>query len=587
MNEQRKPSEEKVYLKNYPKGAAETSLPKTKLDEYFLNINGKEQERTGMIYAPTGEEILIGQMIEKYEDTVKALIGMGLEPKDNVAVCLLNVPEMIYTILACSKLGVTINMVNPMAEPADIIARINSLNPKALIAQDKTAPLFTGIKDYINVPNIITAPIVEGYTNADMEPLDKNVGFWSDFINNGKYVTKTFEVPYDETTPFIYAHSSGSTGPTKTIELGHNTFTHTAHMHAVAGLDIEPGDKWLATIPAIFSTGVNSSVVLPLLIKMALILEPNYDPDAYLQNILRFAPRAEIATKYFHKCMLYDPRFNGVDLSFLRYPVIGGEKVRRHESRKFDSFLEEHNNFYGVGNGSGQCELGGGVANSCLNEKSKGNNTIGFPYTHNTITIRDLETAEEVDYNQRGEITVQTTTGMLGYAGMPEKTQEYYKNGEANTGDLGYVNENGEYYIDGRISDFIKISDDVKLYPYEIEDIVEDFLESDPIFDEIVKDYAVHGVMNGEFEIPMLQLHIADEYMDRAEAIINYLYKEINNKISSDKQIAAYKIRTEAFPSTSAGKTDLGSFKIETEGFVTVDENQKLKPYVLKLGTRK
>ena len=574
-----KPSEEKVYLRNYPEGAADTPLPKAKLDEFFLEVN-KNQDKTGLIFAPTGQQIAIGQMIEEYNNVVKSLIGMGLQPGDNIAVSLLNVPEMVYTILAASKLGLTINMINPTADPQAIIGRIRALNPKVLIAQDKTAPLFEKIKDYIQVPYIVTAPIVNGYTNVGMEPIDKNVGWWADFIENGHFETKLIDAPYDENAPFIYTHSSGTTGPSKTIELGHDTFTHTAHMHRVAGLDIKTNDLWLSTIPALFSTGVNSSMILPMLLDFATILEPNFDREVFLNNILKFRPQAAIATKYFWKGMLDDPRFNGVDLSHLRYPVIGGEKVRRHEARHFDNFLEAHNNFYGIGNGYGQCELGGGIGNSCLNERSKGNNTIGFPYTHNTIVIKDLETGEEVGYNERGEVTTDVSTGMFRYAGMPEETARYYKDGVANLADLGYVNEKGEYFIDGRICEFIPVSSDTKLYAYEIEDVVEDIMESDPIFDEIIRDYAVHGVQDGEFEVPMLQIVVSEDHLDQEFEIIERINQAIISRIAPIKQIAGYNIRTENFPATTAGKTNLVPLKDDRD-FTTSDKT----PY--EFGLRK
>jgi hypothetical protein len=77
------------------------------------------------------------------------------------------------------------------------------LNPKMLIAQDKTAPLFKKVKDFINVSYIVTTPVVAGLTNFGMKPLDNNVGWWKDFIKNGRYEAKIVEAPYDEDAPFI------------------------------------------------------------------------------------------------------------------------------------------------------------------------------------------------------------------------------------------------------------------------------------------------------------------------------------------------------------------------------------------------
>jgi len=573
-----KPSIEKRYMKNYPIGAADTILPKMKLDEYFFEINKKDQDRIGLIFASTGKKIAVGKMIEEYNNVAKSLISMGLKAGENIAVCLVNAPEVVYTILACSKLGLSINMINPLDKPEKVIERILMLDPKLLIAHDKTARLFNKIKSSINLP-IVTTPIVAGITNFGMKPMDKNTGWWKNFIKNGRYETKTNEVPYDEDAPFIYTHTSGSTGPSKTLALRHDTFTHTAHMHAVCNLDYEPGDKWLSTISALFSTGANSSVMLPILLKLTTILEPNYDREKFLKNILKFKPHGSIATKWFWKGMFDNPKYKGVDLSFLRYPVVVGEKVRRHEARKFDGFLRNHNNKYGMANAYGQCELGGGIGNSLLNHRTFGNNTIGFPYTHNEIVIKDLESGKEVDYDQRGEVTVKTTTGMKYYFGMPEKTAEYYKDGVANLGDLGYVNKSGEYFIDGRITDYIQISDNTKLYPYEIEDIMEELLESDSLFEEIIKDYGIYGESYGDFEIPVIQFYVDEKQANRASDIIEQINKTLVSKLSKKIDAIAYGVRTTELPAAASFKVDASLLKGNTDGLVIVDEKLTAKPF--------
>ena len=572
-----KPSVEKVWLNNYPEGAAGTQLPKMKLDEYFFETNEKDQDRVGLIYRPTGKKIAVGKMIEEYNKTVKALIGMDLEPGDNIAVCLVNAPEVVYTILASSKLGLTINMINPLDKPEKVVERIKMLTPKMLIAHDKTAPLFNKIKDSISIP-IVTTPIVAGVSNFAMKPLDKNVGWWKNFIKNGKYESKNIESPYDKDAPFIYTHTSGSTGPSKTIALKHDTFTHTAHMHAVAGLDFKPGDIWLSTISALFSTGANSSVMLPILLKLSTVLEPLYDREQFLKNILKFKPHGSIATKWFWKGMFDNPLYKGADLSWLRYPVIVGEKVRRHEARKFDKFFEEHNNNYGMANAYGQCELGGGIGNSLLNHKSFGNNTIGVPYTHNEIVIKDLETGEEVDYNQRGEVTVKTTTGMKHYYGMPEKTAEYYKDGRANLGDIGYVNEKGEYFVDGRITDYIRISNNAKLYNYEIDDVIEDLLESNPIYEKAIKDYGAYGETYGDFEVPVIQIQIDKKHSDLVPDFIKQINKALISILPKENRTIAYGTRITELPAAKSFKVDASLLKGNTEGLVIVDENLEIRP---------
>ena len=569
--ERRKPSEEKVYLKHYPEGAADTPLPKMKVDEYFSVNNTGKPDYISLIHGSTGQKITTAQLISSYNDAAKSLAAIGVKRGENVALSLLNVPELVYMILACSKIGATINMINPTVPPEDIVGRVRSLNPKVLIAQDKTAPVFNKLKDRLNVNSIVTVPIVKGITNFGMKPMDKDTGWWSDFIKLGKNAAAP-DVPYDPKAPFMYTHSSGSTGKSKPIELGHDTFTHMAHMNLFAVGRINPGDKGLSTVPAFFSTGVNGGLMIIVLLGITIVLEPNYNNQVFLNNILKYKPRLALATKTFWKGMFDDPRFDGVDMSFIEYPTIGGEKFRRYEARKFNGFLASHNNFFGFSNGYGQCELGGGICSSrAIENKVRDNNTIGIPYSHNTIIIKDFVTGEEVGYGERGAVTAKTSTAMFRYHDMPEKTVEYFKDGVANLGDIGYVNEEGEYFIDGRMSDFINLAGGVKLYPYEVEDVIEDVIETNLGFESVVRDYCVYGKPEGEYEVPAFQVYVDEADLEFAQGMVNEINSVMVYRLPKNKRIAVYKIRTEPFPVSFAGKMDVKKIKTETEGFTLVE----------------
>jgi long-chain acyl-CoA synthetase len=569
-----------MWKRDQPKGASETPLPQMRLDEYFDVANESHLDEPGLIFAPTSEKISYGKIKESYTDTLKSLVGMGLEPGDNVAVSLLNVPQMAYIVLACAKAGLSINMIDPLpiatGQAEQVTERIRNMNAKALFVQDKMVPLYSPLKCHIDVDYLVSVPIVAGHTNKEMDPLDGSVGWWDDFIANGRYMQNTSSYLYDTKDPLIYTYSSGSTGQPKPIELGHDTFTHTAHMHQVGGFDIERGGIWHCPTPAIYSTGINTGFMLPMLLGLLPLLEPNFDPEVFKKNIRQWLPPYVLATKYFWKDTFRDPMFEDADLSGVKYWVNIGEKVRRHEIRRDNKWLRAHGCKRPKGNGFGQCELGGGTGNSLIDIDD---NSIGIPYTHNNMRVVSIDTGEECDYCERGELQVQTTTGMFKYPGMPEATAKYYANGWANLGDIGYQNEQGHFYCDGRLTDFIKISEDDKLYPYEVEDIMESLLETDPTVDEAILDYAVLGMRNADYEIPVLHVHLATEYQSRTAEILCSVIKFLNDRLDAKKRIVAINLRNKEFPSSRAGKTLLAPLMEETENFVAVDDNKKLCPY--------
>ena len=84
-----KPSQEQMWLKNFPEGASDTPLPKKKVDEYFSEINKEHLNDIGLI-TTVGEELTWGEVEEGFLKTSNSLISMDLKPGDNVAISLLN-----------------------------------------------------------------------------------------------------------------------------------------------------------------------------------------------------------------------------------------------------------------------------------------------------------------------------------------------------------------------------------------------------------------------------------------------------------------------------------------------------------------
>ena len=103
---------------------------------------------------------------------------------------------------------------------------------------------------------------------------------------------------------------------------------------------------------------------------------------------------------------------------------------------------------------------------SAENEKVMKNGSVGIPMINDTIEI------EKPDENGIGEIKVKGPNIMLGYYEMPELTNEVLKDGWFYTGDLGYFDKKGILYITGRNKNLIVLKNGKKIFPEEIETLV-------------------------------------------------------------------------------------------------------------------
>ncbi len=149
---------------------------------------------------------------------------------------------------------------------------------------------------------------------------------------------------------------------------------------------------------------------------------------------------------------------------------------------------------------------------------------------------------------RNGEIQVNTPTRMLGYYNMPEETAAMFtEDGWLKTGDIGYVSEDNQLFVTGRVKNLIILSGGENVSPEAIEkkfggiDLVREILvyaENDKIVAEIYPDFEYAKVDN-----------ISD-----IEATLESIVDEMNETAKASHIISKIKIRETPFEKTGAGK---------------------------------
>ncbi|RKZ21506.1 long-chain fatty acid--CoA ligase, partial [bacterium] len=177
--------------------------------------------------------------------------------------------------------------------------------------------------------------------------------------------------------------------------------------------------------------------------------------------------------------------------------------------------------------------------------------SIGLPLPETEVRIHNP------DQDGIGELIVKGEHVMQGYYNNPEATAETIMDGWLHTGDLGYMDEDGYFYITGRKKAVIVTPGGKNVFPEELEyklqqiDIVEEVLVIG-VFDSEKKGDEIMAIIYPDWEL--LPECTGDDRTACAREKLEGLIKELNAELPPYKRIKYIEVREEEFPKTTTRK---------------------------------
>lgn len=560
---------DKQWLKYYNLGDAREISKKTVYQGlYDNNINFPND----LAIEYFGTKISFKKLFSNIEATAKALEVNGIKKGDFVTICAPGIPETVYTFYALSKIGAIANMIANYFEENDFINRIAECGSEILIVMDS---FYDGIKEAVKKSKIKKVIIVPALNSTPLSIFSKKYKankengeiYWNDFIKEGDKLSESHTIPYEENLPLTMVYSSGTTGSSKGILLSNDSFQNSINAYFKSGLDITRGQKFYQIIPTWFSTGISTSIHLPLSCGASIYMDPRFERRIFAKNIVKAKPNYTVAPTSMYEGLLDEKLLRGKDISYFRNAFEGGEPLAKEVAERINNVFREHNNNSSIKVGYGQCECGATITTQTENTEHC-NGSVGIPLPGINVQICNSNFIE-VPTGVRGQIIVDTPSSMLKYYKNEEASEEYFFIDENGikwncTGDIGYMDSNGNLYVDGRASDFTIINGEL-IYNFDIEKIIKSFSE--------IKNCDVLSKKseNGDVEMAV-HLIFEDDIIEREyENIIKRIQEKIY-KITQNINIvpSIFKIRKD-FPYAKSGKRDIQKIKNETEGFLHFD----------------
>jgi long-chain acyl-CoA synthetase len=408
-------------------------------------------------------ELTYGQLDGASAHIVGLLAEQGFAAGDRVGIMAPNVPYFPVCYYGVLRAGGVVVPMNVLLKKREV----------AFYLQDSGARLLFAWEGFAEDAQA-------GAQEAGAELIVVKPGEFEQQVGRAKAVTDMAPTHDDDTAVILY--TSGTTGTPKGAELTHANLSRNAEVSQSlfnAGAD----GVTLGALPLFHSFGQTCSMNATIVAGGMLTLIPRFDPGKALEIIERDHVNIFQGVPTMYGAMLHHPERERFDTSSLQLCASGGSAMPVELMRGFEqAFGCKVLEGYGLSESSPVASF-----NHADRERKPG--SIGTPIAGVEMKVVD-DRGEEVRQGEAGEIVIRGHNVMKGYWNRPDATRETIRDGWLHTGDMGYVDEDGYFFVVDRKKDMI-IRGGYNVYPREVEEVLYEH--------PAVREAAVLGVPHDQY----------------------------------------------------------------------------------------
>lgn len=421
---------------------------------YLLERAGLDLAKPAIVFE--GRVRTYGELRDRSRRVANALVGLGIEELDRVAILSSNQLEFIELevgIAAARAIMVPLNWRLRAGELANLLRRCAA---RAIFVEERFLGTILELRRSGELPDLRTVITLDG-TSGDIsyDELRASAG--------GERPTRSGRL----TDPHEIIFTSGTTGNPKGVVWTNGTLLWNA-LQQVTDFQLGPQHSTYAIID-LYYIGGRHDFTWPILHQGGTVhVKRSSGFDA--EEVVRHIARERISHVLWVPTMLYEilrlPTLGEHDLSCLKMIMCGGQPVsvatteRAQQAFPQTDFIQVY----------GLTEGGGSVTFVRPQDARAKPGSAGKPSQHVEIRLLD-PSGLEVPTGAEGEIVVRAPSVTAGYWDDPELTARLIVDGWLHTGDMGRFDDDGFLFISGRKGDMI-ISGGMNIFPSEIEDVL-------------------------------------------------------------------------------------------------------------------
>ena len=469
---------DRPWLRAYEPGVPATlTYPDQPLYHFLDEAAATYPNRPALIFL--GRRIAYRSLADQVNRFANALLALGIQKGDRVAVHLPNSPQFVIAYYGALRAGAVVSALSPLYTESELEHQLNDCGAETIVTltltynhikaiQPRTAAkrlIVTNIKDYfppqLRMLFTLFREKKEGH-RAAVQPGDLLLPA---LLRHHADTPPSVDVQADDLA--LLQYTGGTTGLPKAAMLSHRTLATNVVQAASWNTAAQEGrEVILGVLPFFHVYAQQIAMNQAIYLGASLILFPRYERRPLLKAIDRYRPTLFPGVTTLYVNLMDDPDLARHDLRSIKLCLSGAMTLPQEVQEKLETISGGR-----LIEGYGMTETGPLTHASPVHGQRKAG-SIGVPVTDTDARILSIEDGEtELPPGQVGEICVRGPQLMQGYWNRPAETAQMIRDGWLHTGDLGRMDDDGFFFVVDRLKDMI-IAGGFKIFPREVEEIL-------------------------------------------------------------------------------------------------------------------
>ena len=404
----------------------------------------------------------------------------GIRAGDRVAIAMRNYPEWMSAFIGIATLGAVAVPLNSWGQARELAFQLEDAGARAVFCDQQRCDQLGTHLAQTGLPAIVARP-----SGAALAVAARSLGDFIADIDDTAFPA----VHLGPEDPALMMYTSGTTGTPKGALSTQRAVCQSImniDCQAMASAMINPeaigamikkgfAPTQMLVVPLFHISGCHAAFLAALRGGRRIVMMYKWDVQKALELIERERVTALNAAPSMLLELLESPLFERYDTSSLSAIAGGGAATPPRAARLFLAKVQDA--YPGAGWGMTETNSNGSACTGRPFREKPG--TAGFLHPTVELSVRDDE-GRELPQGIPGRLWIKTPTLISGYWNRPEANEKEFRDGWFDTGDIGYLDEEGYLFLSDRAKDLV-IRGGENIYPAEIEAAILECPEVDEV----------------------------------------------------------------------------------------------------------